>query len=136
MCVNCNLHKCDVHNGIPLSVWYTFQVRYCHMVLYSYYKYLSTQVLCVILGWDDALANNLTIVEDYPVLVGYLMLIVYVRQNGGIFYRCCIIHNIIFRPLKRCFIDFICQCRYWTESDSFYLHTFYGGLGLVHILSR
>ena len=39
--------------------------------------------------------------------------------------------------LQKVFIDFVWQCRHhWVKSDRLYLRQSYGGLGLVHILSR
>ena len=38
--------------------------------------------------------------------------------------------------LQKIFIDFVWQVRHWSKSDRFYLHGWYGALGLVHSLSR
>ena len=38
--------------------------------------------------------------------------------------------------LQKVFIDFVWQVRHWFKSDRLYLRKSYGGLGLVHILSR
>ena len=57
-------------------------------------------------------------------------------EISGILYRCCILHKIILSSLQKVFIDFVWQGRYWVKSDRLYLHKSYGGLGLVHILSR
>ena len=39
-------------------------------------------------------------------------------------------------PLQKVFIDFLWQGRHWVKSGRLYLRKSYGGLGLVHILSR
>ena len=38
--------------------------------------------------------------------------------------------------LQKVFIDFVWQGRHWFKSDKLYLRKSYGGLGLVHILSK
>ena len=38
--------------------------------------------------------------------------------------------------LQKVLIDYVWQSRHWVKSDRLYLRKSYGGLGLVHILSR
>ena len=42
----------------------------------------------------------------------------------------------VYSSLPKVLIDFVRQGCHWIKSDRLYLHKLYGGLGLVHILSR